>query len=163
MMKKIISCILIAAMLLCAGFAVAATPAPSDELYTHIMNAMNLLAAGAYDKVVAAVPFADIAPSAAEWQSFAEGNFTTLAGAQPQNEYIVLYWSGSVWKVAMPVQEPSSDDVETLVLSSEDGKTFIGYGCGLWGDIRAEYESSVYVKWTEEYQNATYALIQFDD
>ena len=162
-MKKIICGILIAAMLLCAGIASAETPAPSNALFTHITNAANLLAAGAYDRVVASVPFADAAPSADEWRNFAEGSFSTLAGSTPQNRYIVLYWSGSVWKIAMPIQEPAGDNVEVLVLSSEDGESFIGYGCALWGNIRREYESSSYVKWTEEYHNATYAVIEFDD
>lgn len=161
-MKRIVSCILISVMLLFACCANAAVPAPSDELFIHVANALNLLATGAYDRVVGTIPFADAAPSADEWKSFAEGNFTTLNGATLQNKYIVLYWSGSVWKIAMPVLEPVNDDVEVLVLSSEDGNTFIGYGCGLWGDIRAEYESSVYVKWSEEYHSTTYALIQFD-
>ena len=161
-MKKIICGILIAAMLLCAGIAGASAPAPSNMLFTHISNAMSLLSSGAYDRVVASVPFADAAPSADEWRNFAEGNFTTLAGTVPQSRYIVIYWSGSVWKAAMPVQEPATDDVEVLVLSSEDGESFIGYGCSTWGNIRREYESSTYVKWTEEYHNTTSAIIEFD-
>lgn len=162
-MKKMISCILIAAMLLCIGFASADAPAPSNALFGYITNAMNLLSSGAYDRVVASVPFSDVAPSADEWKNFAEGSFTTLVGSVPQNEYIVAYWSGSVWKVAMPVFEPASDDVEVLVLSSEDGETFIGYGRSLWGNIRREYESSMYVKWSREYYGASYAHIEFDD
>ena len=162
-MKKIICGILIAAILLCTGIACASAPAPSNALFTYISDAMNLLSAGAYDRVVASVPFADAAPSADEWRNFALGNFATLTNTVPQNRYIVVYWSGSVWKVAMPVQEPSSDDVEVLVLSSEDGESFIGYGCSLWGNIRREYESSTYVRWTEEYHNTTSAVIEFDD
>ena len=161
MMKKIICAVLIAAILACSGFALAATPMPSDDLFLYITEAMNLLASGAYDRIVTSVPFADAAPSADEWKSFAEGNFTTLCGSIPQNRYVVLYWTGSVWNVAMPVMEPYDDQVEVLVLSSEDGETFIGYGCGLWGDIREEYGMSPYVKWTEEYIGSSFALVEF--
>ena len=162
-MKRLISGILIAILLLCSSFACAEMPTPSNELFTHMSNAMNLLSAGAYDRIVASIPFADAAPSADEWRNFAEGNFSTLSNSAPQSRYIVLYWSGSVWKVAMPVHEPASDDVEVLVLSSEDGRSFIGYGCSYWGNIRREYESSTYVRWTEEYHNTTSAVIEFDD
>lgn len=161
-MKRVLSCIIIAALLLCTSLAYAA-PAPSDALFTYISDAMNLLAAGAYDRVVATLPFSDAAPSADEWKNFAEGSFSTLTGAMPQSEYIVLYWYGNVWKVAMPIYEPASDTVETLVLSSEDGVSFNGYGCALWGSVRNEYESSSHVKWSKEYHNVSYALIEFDE
>ena len=149
-MKRIICCILIAVLLAVSAAAYAAPPTPSDALFNHISGAMKLLAAGAYDQVVGSVPFSDVAPSADEWRNFAEGNFSTLTGSNPQTRYIVMYWTGSVWKVAMPVSEPASDDVEVLVLSSEDGRSFIGYGCSTWGNIRAEYESALYVNWTDE-------------
>lgn len=162
-MKRIISCILIAAMLLCTSAAFAQVPAPSDSLFTNITKAMTYLADGAYDKVVSSLPFSDVSPSADEWQSFVEGNFTTLVGARPQTRYIVAYWSGSVWKIAMPVQEPERDNVEVLVLTSEDGQTFNGYGCSGWGGVRREYEASPYVKWSEEYHGATFAMIITDN
>jgi len=162
-MKRIISCILIAAMLICASAAFAQVPTPSDSLFDNISKAMKYLSEGAYDKVVSTLPFSDVSPSADEWRNFAEGNFRTLTGLRPQDKYIVLYWSGSVWKVAMPVHVPERSDVEVLVLSSEDGQTFNGYGCADWGSIRREYEASPYVKWTEEYRVATFAMIEFDD
>ena len=161
-MKKIICAVLIAALLMCSAYALPSVAMPSNNLFIYTIDAMNLLAGGAYDQVVSTVPFADAAPSAAEWKNFAEGNFTTLTGSTPQNRYVVLYWTGDLWNVAMPVHEPVNDEIEVLVLSSEDGKTFIGYGCSQWGDIREEYKASPVVRWTEEYVGATYSQIEFN-
>ena len=159
-MKKIISIMLTAVILLAA--ASAQVSAPSEKLFAYAKGALHCLAIGDYDQLVTALPFSDMSPGADEWESFALGSFTTLSGSTPQQQYAVAYWLGDCWKVAVPVSEPADDLVETLILISEDGRSFSGYGCAPWGQIRSEYQAAEYVRWNEEYFGGTSAIIEFD-
>lgn len=159
-MKKIISCFLIAAMLLCAA-AQAEVPSLSEKLFKYAKAALTCLASGEYDKVVTGLPFSGLSPSADEWRSFAQGSFSSLSG-KPQSKYAVAYWTGRAWKIAVPVAEPASGSVETLVLVSEDGSSFSGYGCTSWSKVKGEYQNSNYVSWNEEYNASTSVLIESD-
>ena len=161
-MKKILLSVLIFLTLISLCCSALAVPKLSESLFDYAKATINCLASGSYDKIVTNLPFSDVSPSADEWERFAKGNFTSLSGAQPQTQYIVAYWTGRVWKVAVPVSEPSSSDVETLVLTSEDGSSFNGYGCMSWGDVEAEYSVSDYVSWTHEYADTTSAVIEAD-
>lgn len=159
-MKRIFACMLIAVMLLSAAFAEVISL--SDELFLYAKSTLAYLASGNYDQAVTSIPFSDFSPSADEWRSFAEGSFSSLAGTVPQQKYAVAYWQGSCWKIAVPVSEPSSDTVETLVLTSDDGQSFSGYGCALWGQVSTEYQRAEYVRWNEEYFGGTSAIVEFD-
>lgn len=159
-MKKLISLLLIAAMLCCTS--ALAVPSLSEGLFKYAKGALKCLAGGDYEKVVTSLPFSDVSPSAREWSGFAEGSFSSLAGTSPQTKYAVAYWAGSVWKVAVPIDEPSSAGVETLVLISEDGSTFCGYGCSSWGSVKKEYSKSDYVVWNDEYSGSTSVVVEFD-
>lgn len=161
-MKKCISCILAIALILSAA-ALAEVPKLSENMFKYAKNALAALADGAYDKLVTSLPFSDISPSGDEWEELAEGAFTGLSGAEPQNLYAVAYWTGSAWKLAVPVSDPASSDVEVLVLISEDGKSFTGYGCTTWGKVKKEYQNADYVQWNEEYNASTSVVIEFDE
>lgn len=162
-MKKTICCILIFMLLLaCAGSALAEVPNLSGDLFQYAKGALKALADGDYQKVVTRLPFSDVSPSADEWRNLAEGGFSTLSGASPQTTYAVAYYIGNVWKIAVPVSEPSSGNVETLILISEDGQTFTGYGCMSWKKATGEYQSSNYVTWNEEYNASTSVLVEND-
>ena len=160
-MKRMLACLLIALMLFSAA-ANAEVISLSDKLFKYAKAALSCLAAGDYDQVVTSLPFSDLSPSADEWQNFAEYGFTTLSGAMPQQQYAVAYWSGDCWKVAVPVTEPCNEWVEALVLVSEDGQNFCGYGCASWGQVSSEYQFAEYVRWNEEYFGGTSAIIEFD-
>lgn len=151
---------LVAVMLMTTAFAQIASP--SEKLFAYAKGALYCLAVGDYDQLVTALPFSDMSPSTDEWQNFAQGSFTTLAGSMPQQKYAVAYWQSGSWKVAVPVSEPSNDMVEALILISEDGRSFSGYGCALWGQVRSEYQAAEYVRWNEEYFGGTSAIIEFD-
>ena len=161
-MKRFFSLILIA-VLLWACCANADTPALSENMFKYTKAALSALAAGAYEKVVANLPFSGVSPSAKEWRSLAEGSFTSLAGASPQTEYAVAYWNGMMWKIAVPVSEPDHEGVETLVLFSEDGSSFTGYSCAAWGGVMREVQKADYVSWNEEYNSSTSVFLEFDD
>lgn len=160
---KRLTAIAVAMLLLCiCTIANADVPPLSDRLFDCAKGAIGALAAGQYDRLVTSMPFSDISPSADEWQSFAQGAFSSLSGSDPQTYYAVAYRIGSFWKIAVPVSEPSNDGVEALVLVSEDGSTISGYARSTWGSIRSEYESSDYVKWNHEYVSSTSAVIEAD-
>ena len=163
-MKKYFSILLIIALLLfCTAGALAEVPSLSEGLFKAAKSALTSLASGEYDKVVTTLPFSDISPSADEWRSFAQGSFSSLTGASPQTKYAVAYWTGRIWKLAVPVAEPANSGVEALVLASEDGRTFTGYACASWGSVQKEFESSAYVSWNKEYNASTSVVIEFDE
>lgn len=153
-MKRQISALLIILMLCTAVTAYADVPQISGDLFTSAKQALIYLSSGEYERLVTLLPFSGISPSASEWQSFAEGNFSTLNGGV-QNEYSVAYWTGSDWRLAVPVSAPDDSSVEALVLSSADGSTFTGYRYSTWADVKAEYEAASYVVWNQEYVEAT--------
>lgn len=156
-MKRPISMILVLLLLCTFVAAHAEVPQVSGDLFSSAKQALVYLASGEYERLVTLLPFSDVAPSATEWQSFAEGNFTTLENVQ--TEYSVAYWTGSSWKIAVPVSEPNDDIVEALVLFSDDGIAFSGYRYSDWMTIRAEYEAASYVTWNKEYVNAAPVVV----
>ena len=142
-------------MLLCVAItAQAEVPQISDDLFSCAKKAVVYLSSGEYERLVTLLPFSGDAPSASEWQNFAEGNFSTLGG-DVQTDYSVAYWTGSCWKLAVPVTVPDSGSVEALVLTSDDGSSFSGYRYSKWKDIKDEYESASYVVWNQEYVEST--------
>lgn len=161
-MKKLLCCALIAALTLTVAAPALAVPSLGSDMFKYAKAALVCLASGDYDKVVTGLPFSGLSPSADEWRSFAQGSFSGLTGSSPQTKYAVAYWTGNVWRVAVPVSEPSSGGVETLVLSSDDGSSFTGYGCASWGSVQSEYQSADYVSWSEEYSGANSATVEND-
>ena len=162
-MKRFLCCTLIAALLIAAAVpALADVPALNSKMIAYAKGALSCLAAGDYDRVVTGLPFSGMSPSADEWRSFAQGAFTNLSGSNPQSKYAVAFWAGRAWRICVPVSEPSSDSVEALVLSSDDGSTFTGYACVTWDSVRNAYQSADYVTWDEEYSASTSAIVEND-
>ena len=149
-MKRIVSVFLALMMLLSVAAAASEVPQISAGMFMTAKQALVSLAAGEYEKLVTLLPFSDVAPSASEWQNFAEGNFTTLADGV-QTDYAVAYWSGGMWWLAIPAHEPCDDTVETFVLSSADGVSFSGYRYSTWAEVKSEYLFAPYVTWDVEY------------
>ena len=163
-MKRFLICAIIAAMLTAAAVpALADVPALNSNMIAYAKGALSCLAAGDYDRVVTGLPFSGMSPSADEWRSFARGAFTDLSGTTPQTQYAVAFWYGRAWRVCVPVSEPSSDSVEALVLTSEDGSTFTGYACVTWDSVRSAYQSADYVSWDKEYSTSTSAIVENDE
>ena len=150
-MKRAIS-ILLAALMCLSACAFADAPQLSNSLFGSAKQAVGCLASGEYERLVTLLPFSDVAPSASEWKSFAR-NYSNLSN--PQSDYAVAYWTGSVWKLAVPIQEPSGDSVEVLLLTSEDGSAFSGYRYATWGQVVSEYSGSDRVTWNQEYVGAS--------
>jgi hypothetical protein len=133
---------------LCAYAAAEEEGVPSidEKMFKDAKQTLVYFDAGDYESASALVAFAD----ADELQKFVEGNFTTI-GSGVQSEVSVAYWTGSTWELAVPVAEPSEEDVEALILLTSDGTSFSGYSYATWGDVEAGYEACDYVVWNEEY------------
>ena len=153
-MKKLMCIVLI--VLLIGTTALAGAPQLSDSLFSSAKQAVGYLASGEYERLVTLLPFSDVAPSASEWERFA-GNYSDLTHVQ--SDYAVAYWTGSVWKVAVPVQVPESGSVEVLILSSEDGDTFSGYRYATWNKVEEECGDSDHVRWSKEYVGGTPTVV----
>lgn len=149
-MRKRVATLLAALALslsLCAcAAAEAGVPSIDDRMFKDAKQTLVYFDAGDYDSAAALVDFAD----ADELRKFVEGNFTTI-GNGVQSEVSVAYWTGSAWELAVPVSEPSAENVEVLILVSSDGKSFSGYSYADWGDVEEKYASCDYVVWNEEY------------
>jgi len=160
-MKKRLSFALILILLISfvpQGYA--GTPQLSDTLFGSAKEALRCLASGEYERLVAILPFSGYSPSADEWRSFAQGNFSTL-NQGVQTEYAVAYWNGGHWKLAIPLETPSRGDVEVFLLQSQDGQTFCGYQYGRWANVYAEVQAAEHVTWNREYTD-TSLVISFD-
>ena len=146
-MKKLLCLVLI---ILLVGTAALAAGAPhlNENLVQAAKQAVGYLASGEYERLVTLLPFSGPAPGAAEWEGFAR-NFGNRSNIQ--RDYAVAYWTGSSWRIAVPLQVPSSGGVEALVLVSEDGSAFTGYRYATWGQVESEYASSEHVIWNQEY------------
>ncbi len=149
-MKRAISLLLVVLLMASTAALASEIPQINGGLFVCAKQALVHLVSGEYERLVTLLPFSDVSPSAAEWQSFVEGNFTTLPDAA-QTKYSVAYWTGNVWKLAIPVSEPVNDSIETLVLTSPDGTAFSGYGYCTWAEVKGEYLFASYVTWNEEY------------
>ena len=152
-MKRTISLILVFLLIFSAAAFASEIPQMNGDLFISAKQALVYLVSGEYERLVTLLPFSDVSPSASEWQSFVEGNFVALPEVV-QSEYSVAYWTGNVWKLAVPVSEPSDDSVETLVLTSPDGSAFSGYGYSTWAEVKGEYLFASYVTWDVEYLGA---------
>ena len=162
-MKRMFCFVLVLLLLLfCVSGASAQVPGLSSSLFKYAKGTLSALANGDYQSIVTSLPFSGVSPSADEWRNLAEGSFSSLSGSAPQTKYAVAYHIGSVWKIAVPTSEPSSGDVETLVLVSEDGSSFTGYACNSWKRVSSEMEGSDYVTWYEEYISSTSVVIEND-
>ena len=125
-MKTIISVVLLDGAAFVRLRLAEGVPSISDDLFSAAKEALSLLSYGEYARVSEALPFSGGAPSAEEWQKFAE-SFSTLSSGTVQREVSVAYWQGSCWYLAVPVSEPNRDCVEALMLRSDDGAAFSGY------------------------------------
>lgn len=160
-MKQKISLFLVLLLMFSAAAYASEVPQISEDLFSSAKQALTYLASGEYERLVTLLPFSDVSPSASEWRSFTEGNFTTFTSNTVQTDYAVAYWTGSAWNLAVPTTEPNGDTIETLVLTSSDGSSFTGYRFSTWAEVKGEYLFAPYVIWDKEYIENT-PVIEID-
>lgn len=160
-MKKIISIIAILSLLFSfAAFGESAVIELDEQLFADAKQALVYFEAADYESAAVLLEFAD----AAELEKFITGNYTTFGAEPVQTTVSVAWWTGSAWILAVPLYEPGTPEVETLVLlTGPDCTTFCGYTYALWGDVETVLAECDYVTWNEEYVPADSMVIYMDD
>ena len=123
----------------------------SWKLIPSAKQVLTCLASGDYDDACGLLPFSDDAPDADDWERFA-GEFSSLK--KVQRDYAVAYWKDG-WRIAVPVKPPEDGGVETLLLTSANGKTIDGVKRVNWSRVEKEYSASDKVVWDQEYVGDT--------
>ncbi len=124
-MKKILALMLI--VWLAAGsvsaFAEETVPVFDDILFENGKDALWLIASGDYELALSLLNFAEGVPSAEDFELFITANFPSIADGMVQYEVAVAYYDpqSALWTLAIPVEEPENEEVETFVLFSQDG------------------------------------------
>ncbi|MDO4357449.1 MAG: hypothetical protein Q4E13_13185 [Clostridia bacterium] len=147
MMKKICACMLIA--MLCATCAVAlAEPGRIDDrLFDVAKQTLHCLDTGDYQTASALLGCTD----SDALQQLVEEEFSTLGGGSAQTRIAVAFVKKDKWYLAVPTSEPSSDDVETLVLSCGSGSCASDVSFAQWSSVSKQLDKSSAVIWNEEY------------
>lgn len=150
-MKKLMAAMLALVLLAAGALAENAVPALNGQLFEDAKDALVMFENGDYASAAELLGFAD----AAELEKFITGNYKTF-GNGVQTSVSVAWYSGSSWRLAVPLYEPASPDVETLVLTtiSTDASAFYGYVYAPWSDVESALAECDYVIWNEEYTNS---------
>lgn len=150
-MKNLMAAILTLMLLTSGALAESGVPSLDEQLFQDAKDALVMFESGDYSSAAELLGFAD----AAELEKFITGNYKTF-GNGVQTAVSVAWYNGSSWMLAVPLYEPASADVETLVLTtiSNDASAFYGYMYAPWSDVEAALAECDYVIWNEEYTSA---------
>lgn len=150
MKRKILSIAILLALLL----SVVASAASLDKaLIDNAKQAVSLMSYGEYKKALKKLSFSKNAPSASDLSDFASESLGDLAHVSVQSTVGVAYQmeDGGAWRIAIPIEEPSYDTVQTFVLRSKNGKSFDGYKAMSWYEVEAEIADAASVIWRDAY------------
>lgn len=147
MMKKIGLGLLIATLCAMSCAALAEPGRIDDRLFDTAKQTLHCLDTGDYQKASALLGCTD-ADSLAQ---LVADNFTTLGYGEAQTRISVAFIKNDKWYLAVPTREPSSDDVEALVLNCGSGSCASDVSFALWGSVAGQLDASGAVIWNEEY------------
>jgi hypothetical protein len=125
---------LLCAALLSAFPVIASARDLNEALFQDAKDALTMISYGEYQKALDKLNFTE-PPSAAEFEDFVCFDLDSVLTQTVQTDVAVCYHKSKKLYLALPVEEPVSRDVETLVLSSTDGEQFDGYKAARWGDV----------------------------
>lgn len=146
-MKKIWAMILTAALFLPCLTALAEPGRIDDSLFDTAKQALRCMDTGDFQRASALLGCAD----EDELRQLAEGEFSTLGDGSAQTRISVAFVSGGAWYLAVPTREPSSSDVDALLLDCGSGNGFSGASRASWGSVEKKLDKSDWVIWNEEY------------
>ncbi|MEA4898905.1 MAG: hypothetical protein VB067_00785 [Christensenellaceae bacterium] len=150
MKSKLLPILLI---LLAVASPALAKPAKLDTaLIDDAKQALTLMADGEYKQALKVLAFVKNEPSAAQLSEFAQASLSDLPNVAVQTEVTVAYRLKGVWRVAVPIEAPSFDSVQTLVLRSKNGKAFDAYKAMSWYEVESDLASADPVIWQEAYE-----------
>ncbi len=164
MLRKVTALLLILALVFSMSAALADS-APQDQYFMRVKDALYALAQGdtalALDKL--AFSYASPDDSDEQFLQFVKDYLPLLSADTVQTEVAVCYYESvsAQWLMAIPISEPTSDDVMALVLMSSDLSTFSGYAALNWAEVNDGVALSDSVYWNTEY-NAGSAVLYAD-
>ena len=156
------SCALALCLLLAARPLALAENIPSDQFFFRAKDALALLAQGKNQEALEKLAFAYALPddSDEKFLQFVKDYLPALNEQTVQREVAVCYWEAlsNQYLLAIPISEPTGDDVMALVLMSADFETFTGYAALSWAEVSEGTATSEYVWWNVEYEPGVRAL-----
>lgn len=151
-MKRKILALCVALVLTVAPIAAYAAPDFSNSLFKRGKEAVNLIAYGDFSKAIEKLAFSSDAPSGSDLSTFVEEELSDIYTGTVQTNVAVAYYINDRWVLAIPVNEPSYDSVQVLLLSSVDGQSFDAYRASSWKNVQSNVEKSTDVIWNVAYE-----------
>lgn len=139
---------------LLAGAALAEST-PQDLCFIRAKEALYALAQGDTALALEKLAFSYASPEQSDeaFLQFVQDYLPLLSADTVQTEVAVCYYESvsAQWLLAIPISEPTSDDVMALVLMSSDLNTFTGYAALSWAEVDDGTALSSDVWWNMEY------------
>jgi hypothetical protein len=152
-----------AAFLLCAALLaafpiIASAKDLNGALFEDGKEALTLISYGEYQKALDKLNFTE-PPAESDFEDFVCFELDSVLTQTVQTDVAVCYHKGKKLYLAIPVEEPVSRDVETLVLSSSDGEQFDGYKSASWGDVMKLVKEDDAAQWDQPYDPGTLVVV----
>lgn len=122
-----------------------------EGLIDDAKQALTLMSYGEYKKALKKLNLKE-APSAQELSDFVDENLSDVYQVAVQSEVAVAYQVDGAWRVAVPVEIPSYDSVQTLVVRAKDGKRFDAYRAMAWYEVMDQVSGAEQVIWQDAYE-----------
>jgi hypothetical protein len=149
---------LLCAVLLAAAPVIASAKDLNEALFEDAKESLTLISYGEYQKALDKLDFTQ-PPTEAEFEDFVCFELDSVLTQTVQTDVAVCYHKSKKLYLAIPVEEPVSRDVETLVLSSSDGERFDGYKSASWGDVLKLVKQDDAATWNEPYDPGTLVVV----
>lgn len=155
-MRRWICCLMAALILLLSVSALAASL--NAELIDDAKQALTLMSYGEYKKALKKLNLKkDV--GASELSDFVDENLSDLYFVSVQTDVAVAYQLDGAWRVAIPIETPSYDSVQTLVLRARDAKRFDAYKAMTWYEVLDEANAADEVIWRDAYEKGELYLL----
>lgn len=155
-MRRMITWLLVTALLTAPAAALAASL--NSSLIEDAKQALTLMSYGEYKKALKKLNLKK-APSAQDLSDFVDSDLSDVYAVAVQTEVAVAYKVDGVWRVAVPVEAPSYDSVQTLVVRAKDGKRFDAYKAIAWYEVLDQVDQAEEVIWQEAYEQGELYLL----
>ncbi len=149
---------LVCAALLAAFPVIASAKDLNEALFQDAKDALTLVSYGEYQKALDKLNFTQ-PPAESDFEDFVCFELDSVLTQTVQTDVAVCYHKGKKLYLAIPVEEPVSRDVETMVLSSTDGEQFDGYKALSWGDVMKSVKADDAAVWNEPYDPGTLVVV----
>lgn len=147
-MKKLFSVLLAVVLLICSVCALASF---DNDLIGNAKQALTLMSYGEYKKALKKLDLKGNT-GAKELAAFVEEELFDILSVSVQSDVAAAFMKDEVWYVAVPVELPSYDNVQTFVLRSKDGSRFDTFKKMDWYEVESMMDLSTQVIWQDAYE-----------